>query len=248
MTIIALYNIKGGVGKTTACVNLSYAASVQGFQTLLIDLDPQGAAGYHCNVQTPDNLDVKKFLKAGGRMKASIRSTDYPNFDILPADISYRNLPLILDDVKHPKKRLRTVFEEFEGAYDFLFLDCPPNLGLEAENVVRAADLVLVPVIPSPLSMRSLDMVIDFFKPKAEDEPDLFRAFFSMVDRRKAAHRDLADNVPVKDGRYFRSHIPYCADVENSSEQRKPVTAIKKKSPAKDAFFTLWTELITLRH
>ena len=104
--VLASYNIKGGVGKTSAAVNLAYLAAREGASTLLWDLDPQGASTYL--------LRVKPKVKGGGRRlvhgetdaEARIKGTDYDRLDLLPADFSYRHMDLHLDDTKRPTRRL----------------------------------------------------------------------------------------------------------------------------------------------
>ena len=135
MKILASYNIKGGVGKTAAAVNLSWLSARSGNRTLVWDLDPQGAATFY--------FRIKPKVKGGGRGLVSgrrelddlIKATDFDNLDLLPADFSYRSLDLLLDQEKKPTRRLRKILKPLAQHYDVLLLDCPPSISLVSEAV-----------------------------------------------------------------------------------------------------------------
>ncbi len=140
MQIIALYNIKGGVGKTAAAVNLAYLASLNGARTLLCDLDPQGSASFYLRIRPSKKFGRKKLIKGGKHIQQNIKGTDYENLDFLPSALSYRNLDIALDNLKRSQKRLKETLQPLKKEYDFLFLDCPPNITLVSENIFHAAD------------------------------------------------------------------------------------------------------------
>jgi chromosome partitioning protein len=96
MSVLAVYNIKGGVGKTAASVNLAYLSSIEEGKTLLLDMDPQGSASFYFRIRSPDKFGAKKLLKGGKHIEENIRGTDYPGLDMLPADFSYRNIDIDL--------------------------------------------------------------------------------------------------------------------------------------------------------
>ena len=150
MTIIAAFSIKGGVGKSTAAANLAYLAARAGKATLLFDLDPQGAASYFFRIRPKVKGGVEGLLGGEQRLHKRIKGSDFENLDLLPADLSYRHFDLAFDDMKKRRSRLRKMLSPLGAHYDFVFLDCPPNLTLLAENVFRAADALLVPLIPTP--------------------------------------------------------------------------------------------------
>ena len=125
MAIIAVYNIKGGVGKTATSVNLSYLSADSGKKTLLCDMDPQGSASYYFRIKPPKKLSVDKLLGGGKGVARSIRGTDYQNLDMLPADFTYRNLDLALDDFKKSTQRICKILKPLEQEYDNIFIDFP---------------------------------------------------------------------------------------------------------------------------
>ena len=240
MKIIALYNIKGGVGKTAAAVNLAYLSAGEGTPTLLWDLDPQGAASYCLRIDAKLKGGRKGLLRAKHPIRQLTRPTDYAGLDVLPADFSYRNMDIGLSEEKRPERRFRKLLEPFERDYQTVFLDCPPGLTLSTESMFGAADVLVVPVIPSTLSLRTLALVDNFL---AQRELTALRvvAFYSMVDRRKTLHRQLVE--ARHDGRYLFTTIPYASDVEQMAERRAPVAEYAPRSAAALAFGQLWSEL-----
>ena len=241
MRIIALYNIKGGVGKTAAAVNLAYLSARDGHPTLLWDLDPQGAASYCLQVPPKVKGGRKALLRGKSRAAEYVKPTTYDNLELLPADFSYRNMDLDLSEKKRPEKQLRKMLEPLEAYYHTVFLDCPPGLTLTTESMFGAADMLLVPVIPAALSLRTLALIDDFLTRLETAQPRVL-AFYSMVDRRKALHRQLTDNRHADD-RFLFTTIPYASDIERMAERRAPVAEYAPKSVAAAAYEALWHEL-----
>ena len=241
MAIIAVYNIKGGVGKTATSVNLSYLSAASGNQTLLCDLDPQGSASYYFRVKSPKKFSAGKFLKGGKHIERSIRGTDYDNLDILPADFTYRNFDLALDEMKKSRRRLRKVLKPLTNEYEHLFLDCPPNITLLSENIFHAADILLIPFIPTTLSLLSFSKLLDFFKESGIDRKKLV-VVFSMVEKRKNIHRDMMLRFKGRK-RILKMSIPYLAEVEKMGIYRQPLPAFLPNSVAGRAYSDLWLEL-----
>ena len=190
MKILAFYNIKGGVGKTASCVNLSYLAAADKHPTLLCDLDPQGSASYYFRIRPSAKFDSRKFLKGGRRISKNIKGTDFEHLDLLPSDFSFRNLDIQLDDLKRSRKRLKELLLPLAGQYRYIFLDCPPNITLVSENVFIAADYIFVPMVPTVLSVRTFEKLRQFFRQAAYDPARLF-PFFSMVEKRKLMHQQF---------------------------------------------------------
>ncbi len=240
MKVFALYTIKGGVGKTAAAVNLAYLSARDGTPTLLWDLDPQGAASYCLRVE-PKVKGGRKGLLGGKRpLLDHVRPTAYDNLAVLPADFSYRHMDIGLSEKKRPEKQFRKLLEPLAGQYDHVFLDCPPGLTLSTESIFGAAGVLLVPVIPGALSLRTL-MLIDDFLTREEMTRLRVLAFYSMVDRRKALHRQLIE--ARHDDRFLRTTIPYASDVERMAERRAPVGEFAGRSAAAKAYRGLWGEL-----
>jgi cellulose biosynthesis protein BcsQ len=237
--VLATYNIKGGVGKTSAAVNLAYLASRSGHKTLLWDLDPQGASTFL--------FRVKPKLKGGGGRLVSLKSevddlikgTDYRDLDLLPADFSYRHMDLALDGFKHPTQRLARVLEPLADEYDYVFLDCPPSISLVSESVFEAADALLVPVIPATLSARTFAQLDKIVK----GGPQVL-AFFSMVEVRKSLHRQVMARVRAEHSFHMLgAAIPSADEIERMGEERAVVAAFAPGTWAALAYEALWWDV-----
>jgi cellulose biosynthesis protein BcsQ len=242
MKIYATYNIKGGVGKTSAAVNLAHLAARSGYNALLWDLDPQGAASYLFRVRPKVKGGSRALVEGTRSLDDAIKATDFDGLDLLPADFSYRNLDLQLDDVKRPTRRIRQLLRPLAGEYDVVFLDCPPSISLLSENVLHAVDTLLVPMIPATLSVRTFDQLSSFVSDFHGRQPQVC-AFFSMVDRRKRLHRDLVEQLSAERPGILATAIPALSIIEQMAEQRAPVTAFAPHSAAARCYQALWGEV-----
>jgi len=159
--IIGVYSIKAGVGKTSSTVNLAYLAAAGGHRTLVWDLDPQGAASYYFRVKPKIKGGGRALLRGKRPLDDVIKGTDFELLDLLPSDFSYRNMDILLEgEKKKPTGQLRRLLRPLVGEYDYVLFDCPPSISLMSENIFRAADALLVPLIPSTLSARTLTQLL----------------------------------------------------------------------------------------
>ena len=242
MMVIGIYNIKGGVGKTTSSVNLAYLASQSGAKTILWDLDPQGSSTFYFHKKQGIDTSTKKVISGKASLDELLKKTNYKNLDLIPSDFSFRNMDVLLDDVKKSKKRLAEILKPLKNQYDYVFLDCPPGISLLSENVFHAADYLVVPTVPTPLSLRTYEQIINFFN---ENELDTSRIipFFSMVELRKKIHRDSIAELTQKIPGVCQNYIPFLSDFEKMGLHQKPVPAFRPTSKAALAFIALWEEL-----
>ena len=242
MKVYATYNIKGGVGKTSSAVNLAYLAAASGLRTLLWDLDPQGAATYLFRVKAKVKGGGHALVSGRRPLDGAVKATDFERLDLLPADFSYRNMDLDLDDAKKRTRRLDQLLSGVAHDYDVAFLDCPPSVSLVSENVLRAADVLLVPLIPATLSIRTFDQLTRFVADAPKPRPEVV-AFFSMADRRKRLHREVIEAVPRDRGRVAETVVPSLALIERMAEHRAPVPAFAPTSRAARYYEELWAEV-----
>jgi chromosome partitioning protein len=242
MKILATYNIKGGVGKTAAAVNLSYLAARGGLRVLLADLDPQAAATYLLRVRPRVKGGGAALIKGSRDIDTAIKGTDFDGLDLLPADFTFRNLDLLLDATKKPTRRLGRLLRPLGDFYDLVFLDCPPGISLLSESVLHAADTVLVPIIPTTLSVRTLDQLTEFISDFDGHRPGVI-AFCSMIDRRKRLHKEIAERLPAERSDVAATAIPSLALIERMAVEREPVTVFAPRSEAARAYARLWAEV-----
>ena len=242
MKIVAVTNIKGGVGKTTTAVNLAYLAASAGQATLLWDLDPQGAATYTLRCDANEHASAKKLVAGKRELPELLVPSGYEHLDVLPSDFSYRNFDLHLSNRKHPTERLLRMSRSLRDVYATLFMDCPPGISLLSENVLRAADAVVVPLVPTPLSIRMLTQLQEFVVENQWTDLALL-PFFSMVDRRKALHQDMIASTREQFPELLNTEVPYSSDIERMSLRRAPLPAYAPASAAGQIYLALWQEI-----
>ncbi|HEU5449485.1 MAG TPA: AAA family ATPase, partial [Acidimicrobiia bacterium] len=210
MAVLASYNVKGGVGKTATVVNLAHRAAVtgqgNGARTLIFDLDPQGAASYYFRAAPKVRQRGTSLVRGKADMREAITPTDFDGLDLIPSDFSFRNLDVVLDAAKDPGKSLARVVRPLAKRYEHVFLDCPPSISRLSENVFNAADALLVPIIPTTLSLRALDQLNRFLAKRKERSP-MVLPFFSMFDRRKRLHRELIEDLCLAHPDILRSGV-----------------------------------------
>ena len=242
MTIYALYNAKGGVGKTTSAVNLSYLSAREGRKSLLWDLDPQGSASFFFGVTPEEGVGMKALVRGKRGLEDAIRPTAYENLHVVPADLSARKLDIYLDDVKESKDRLQEMLGGLGGRYGAVFIDAPPGFSLLADNLFRAADAVLVPMIPTPLSVRTFLKILHYVETKGHDRRAIL-PFFTLVDNRRSGHREILSASLEREGSFLRTSIPYSSDVERMGVRRAPLFVFSAASRAARAYEALWAEI-----
>lgn len=242
MRTFAVYSIKGGVGKTASAVNIADLAARSGYRTLLWDLDPQGAASFYLRIKPKVKGGAEKLLRGKRSLRHWLRASDFDGLDLLPADFSYRNLDLVLDTYEKPRKTLVRLLKPLAKRYDVIVLDCPPSVSMLSENVFRAADAILSPTIPTPLSLRSYEQLVEHLDELVGRPPKLL-PFLAQVDRRKNLHREIQDQIPASHPEFLKSWIPSASVVEQMGRKRAPITAFAPRSQAGLAHAALWEEI-----
>lgn len=243
MYVTSVFSIKGGVGKTATAVNLAALASFSGAKTLLIDLDPQGSASFYLRVKPKIKTTVRKLIKGKTPVESHIKATDYVHLDILPSTMAYREIESELAQMKRPGDRIREMLQPLESIYQWVFIDCPPGLTLLAESIFRASKLILVPVVPTTLSVRTYTDLMEHFRENPLTSGTIVNGFFSMADRRKSMHRDILNDWDFRENPFCKTIIPYLSDTEKMGIYRKPVVAWKPGSESSESFTRLWDEI-----
>lgn len=239
---LAVSNIKGGVGKTTAAVNLAFLAAREGRRTVLWDLDPQGGSTHVLRGQPDDRASARRLVSGKVELPEIIARTPWDRLDLMPADFSYRNFDVHMDAARHPTRRLLKMSRPLREHYDLLVLDCPPGASLLTENVLRAADAIAVPTPPAPLALRMIEQLLAFVA--REGWTDLrVLPFLSMVDHRRALHEQLVTEARTRFPMMLATEIPYWSDIERMTLRCAPLPAFAPASEASRRFEQLWREI-----
>ena len=241
MKTIALFSIKGGVGKTAAAVNLAHLAARSGTRTLLWDLDPQGATSFYLRIRPKLAGGPARLLKRKNQLAEAVKASDFAGLDVIPADFSLNSLVLALADLDRPLARLRRLLRPMRNDYDLVFVDCAPGVSLVSDAVMRASDLVLVPTIPTTLSLRTYKQLLAHARAQRLDAAIV--PFFSIADRRRRLHRDIMLEFASRTPECSRIFIPYATQVEQMGPRRMPVTAFAPASGPARAFEQLWVQI-----
>lgn len=242
MKTIAFYNLKGGVGKTSAAVNIAYLAAESGLKTLFWDLDPQGSGGWYLAPEESGDTRIKKLIKGKLPVGELVVRTSYPKLDLIPADLSYRDVDLAIERHADGDQVLSRLISPFGEDYSLVVLDCPPSLSHLAEQVFAAANAIFIPVIPTHLSLRTFEQTREFMKEKRLGHKRLY-PFFSLVDRRRKLHREMLENPPGSLRRLLKAEIPYASMVERMGEFGQPLPVFAKSDAATQAYRALWDEI-----
>jgi chromosome partitioning protein len=243
MKVLAVYNLKGGVGKTAASVNLAHLASQSGIPTLLWDLDPQGASSWYFGQEEGLMGKGKGLLKGDTPLAEFIHPTNYEHLDIIPANLDNYKIEHWLKKSNKPGRQLKKLLKPLHEEYSLLILDCPPGFSLMTENILHAADLVACPIIPTFLSVRTYAQIISHQAKLGIPDVKIY-PFLSMIDRRRKLHRELEADLPGMIRTLLPTPIPYASLIEQMGERRQPVTAFAHSSDAAEAYQRLWERLL----
>ncbi len=242
MISIAFYNLKGGVGKTTTAVNMAYLAAEAKKNTVLWDWDPQGAASWYMGVEPSKAKSIRVFNKGVpiGKMEVS---SPYERLTCIPADLSLRSADIEMANKSNARKFIQKMMAPLSEHASIVVFDCPPSLSPSTEYILSGVDLVLVPIIPSPLSVRAAEQVVEFFD-KKKSAPDKIVGFFNMVDGRRRLHKETlaaAKKLPIT---MLKTAIPMDAAAEAMAVRREPLASYSRNGRAADAYRRLWKDIM----
>lgn len=244
--IISVANQKGGVGKTTTAVNLSACLQKKGKRVLLCDFDPQGNATSGLGVRKQEGKTVYDMLVSQGSAADFIVETKHCH--LLPADTRLAAAEQELSDMENRATRLRTSLLEVKGRYDYIFIDCPPSLGLLSINGMAAGDRVLIPMQCEYYALEGLSQIISSIrtiKNGINPDIDIDGILLTMYDGRTNLTIQVSEEVKKHFGaKVYKTVIPRNIRLSEAPSHGMPVIEYDKLSKGSTAYMAVADEMI----
>lgn len=252
-TLIAIANQKGGVAKTTTCLNLGHAIAEQGRKVLLCDLDPQSSLTISLGLDVRDLAatiyDVLLETKPGITIKDIIRPTAMKNVHVAPASIDLSKAEMDLFSEMNRERAFKDALRPVLEDYDFILIDCPPSLGLLTTNALAAADTVLIPLQSDYLAMRGAELLlatINKVRRKLNPRLSLLGVLVTMYHPRFTHSKDVLAEVRAAFGdQAFRTVIPYTVRAKESVVSGRSILDYDSKSRLAESYRTLAGEILS---
>lgn len=247
--VVAIANQKGGVAKTTTAINLSSAIALEGNSVLLIDMDPQGNAtsGLGVDQQSLESTTYSCLVKASTIQESSLE-TSVQGLSLLPANADLAGAEVELVNVEGRESHLRTIISDVRAKYDFIFLDCPPALGILTINALTAADSVLIPVQCEYYAMEGLTRLIgsiELVRQSFNSNLDLEGIVLTMFDSRNTLSRQVAEQIRSHFAdQVYQAVIPRNVSLAEAPSYGRPGILYNVASAGSQAYVHLAKELL----
>ena len=247
--IIAYANQKGGVGKTTTCVNVSAYLATMGKKVLLIDLDPQGNATSAVGLdKNADLKSVYNVITGENYVEEVIQKTTVNGLDILPSEINLAGAELELFSMDNRERVLKNILNRLKNSYDYICIDCPPSLGLITVNALTACDTVMIPIQCHFFALEGLTQLmntIKLVKKHLNQQIDVEGVVLTMKDNRSNLVSQVSDEIRKFFGKkVFNTVIPSNIRLAEAPSYGMPICQYDAKSKGAIAYHDLTVELL----
>ena len=247
--IISFANQKGGVGKTTTAINIAASLAAIKKRVLLVDLDSQGNAGTGLGfVRASHQQSVYGALLGVATVAENILTTSIPGMHLLPSSPKLAGAELDLLDLDRREYRLRDALDEVKANYDYILIDCPPNLGMLTINALSASDYVIIPLQCEFFALEGVQHLmstIEAIRGKWNANLDVLGMVLTMYDKKlgltKAVEQDVRDTFGDK---VFQTVVPRNVRVSEAPSHGKPALFYDFKSPGAQAYLRVATEVV----
>lgn len=247
---VAIVNQKGGVGKTTTAVNLAAAIGQKGYKTLLVDIDPQGntTSGLGFNKRQVEKSSYDMII--GSEIAENIiKQTSFNNLDVLPSNMDLAGAELELADMDSRTSRIKTALAPIKDKYDFIFLDCPPSLGLVTINALGAVDSVIVPIQCEYYALEGLSQLMNtirqvkrLYNPLIEMEGVLLTMYDGRLNLTQQVITEVKRFFPQK---VYATAIPRNVRLSEAPSFGQPVCYFDRNSKGSKAYDALADEFLS---
>lgn len=247
--VIAFINQKGGVGKTTTCVNVSSYMASLGKKVLLLDMDPQGNATSNVGFEKKDGAKtVFNVIVDGNKIDEIILKTKFENLDLIPADMELAGAEIELVQMPNREKILKNIIKEIRTTYDYICVDCPPSLGLITVNVLTACDTVIIPIQCEYFALEGLSQLmytIKLVKKHLNESIDVEGVVLTMKDNRSNLGQSVANDIKkyFKD-KVYETVIPRNVRLAEAPSFGEPINVYDSRCVGAKAYRALTEEIL----
>lgn len=247
--IVAIVNQKGGVGKTTTAVNLAAGVGLAGKTVLLVDADPQGnsTSGYGIS-KKETKVTSYELLVGTGKLENAIIKTEFQKVDIIPSSMNLAAAEVDLIEMEHRESQLKMALAAAREKYDYIFIDCPPSLGLITINALNAADTVLVPIQCEYFALEGLSQLMNtvrqvkrLYNPTLEIEGIVLTMFDGRLNLTMQVITEIKKYFADK---LYKTTIPRTVRLSEAPSYGMPIQYYDKRSKGTDAYNALAKEFI----